>query len=85
MMEMGMRTVGFAHTEACAQQGHSEQCAPLHRRPPATQATYREQWGVDPDLLAAAGYDTARLLALVAAAPLPKTDDGRLDHLGWIP
>ena len=48
------------------------------------QATYQEQWGVVPDLLAAAGYDTARLLALVAAAPLPKTTDGDLDPLGWI-
>ena len=50
----------------------------------AFQATYREQWGGDPDLLAAAGYDTARLLALVAAAPLPKTDNGSVDPLGWI-
>ena len=48
------------------------------------QTIYQEQWGAVPDLLAAAGYDTARLLALVAAAPLPKTTDGDLDPLGWI-
>ena len=50
----------------------------------AFRASYREHWGGDPDLLAAAGYDTARLLALVDAAPPPKTSEGRIDPLGWI-
>lgn len=48
------------------------------------QGAYQEQWGGPPDLLSAAGYDTARLLALVAAAPLPKTGDGAPDPMGWI-
>ena len=50
----------------------------------AFRASYREHWGGDPDLLAAAGYDTARLLALVDAAPPPKTSEGRIDPLGWM-
>ena len=48
------------------------------------QASYQQQWGGVPDLLAAVGYDTARLLALVAAAPLPRTAEGQLNPLGWL-
>ena len=35
-------------------------------------------------LLAAAGYDTARLLALVDAASLPLSADGGIDAMGWL-
>ena len=42
------------------------------------------RWGEAPDLLAAAGYDTARVLALVEAAPLPVSDEGVPDPMGWV-
>ena len=35
-------------------------------------------------MLAGAGFDTARLLALAVAAPLPFADDGGIDALGWL-
>ena len=45
---------------------------------------FRQRWHREPDLLAAAGYDTARLLALVDAAPVPRTAEGEAQPLGWI-
>ena len=45
---------------------------------------FNRRWGDAPDLLAAAGYDTARLLALVEAAPFPVSDDGLPDPLAWV-
>ena len=45
---------------------------------------FNRRWGQTPDLLAAAGYDTARVLALVEAAPLPVSDDGLPDPMGWV-
>ena len=45
---------------------------------------FRQRWQREPDLLAAAGYDTARLLALVDAAPVPRSAEGDAQPLGWI-
>ena len=48
------------------------------------QETFRQHTGMSPSLLAGAGFDTARLLALADAAPLPLSDDGGTDALGWL-
>ena len=48
------------------------------------QETFRQHTGTSPSLLAGAGFDTARLLALADAAPLPLADDGATDALGWL-
>ena len=51
---------------------------------PGFSAAFSSRWGEAPDLLAASGYDTARVLALVAAAPLPASDEGVRDPMGWV-
>ena len=50
----------------------------------AFEQQFSRRWGEAPDLLAAAGYDTARVLALVEAAPLPVSDEGNPDPMGWV-
>ena len=45
---------------------------------------FKARWGKPPDLMAASGFDTARLLALSTIAPPPISSEGRLDPLGWI-
>ena len=40
--------------------------------------------GKAPSLLAGAGFDAARLLALADAAPLPLSADGGIDAMGWL-
>ena len=48
------------------------------------QDDFQRQIGTAPSLLAGAGFDTARLLALADAAPLPLSDDGGNDAMGWL-
>ena len=48
------------------------------------QQTFKQHTGMNPSLLAGAGFDTARLLALADAAPLPLADDGGIDAMGWL-
>ena len=50
----------------------------------AFDALFQKRWGSSPTLLAASGYDTARLLALIDAAPLPISDEGRRVAMGWV-
>ena len=50
----------------------------------AFDASFKKRWGTSPTLLAASGYDTARLLALVDAAPLPISAEGRRVAMGWV-
>jgi neutral amino acid transport system substrate-binding protein len=45
---------------------------------------FQERYGQQPDQLAGAGYDTARLLALASVAPAPVSSEGSRDPLGWI-
>ena len=45
---------------------------------------FEQRWGKAPDLVAAAGFDTARLVALSTIAPPPISSEGRLDSLGWL-
>ena len=45
---------------------------------------YQRRWGETPDLLEASAYDTARILALTGAAPLPVSKEGALDAMGWV-
>ncbi len=45
---------------------------------------YEKRWGESPDLLEAAAYDTARVLALSGAAQLPVSKEGSLDAMGWV-
>ena len=47
------------------------------------QQDFKQYTGKAPTLLAGAGFDTARLLALADAAPLPLTADGGIDAMGW--
>ena len=47
-------------------------------------AAFEQRWGTSPDLIAAAGYETARVLALTTLAPLPLAADGRLDPMAWV-
>ena len=47
------------------------------------QQDFKQSTGKAPSLLAGAGFDTARLLALVDAAPLPLFADGGIDAMGW--
>ena len=51
---------------------------------PDFQETFQKHTGTTPSLLAGAGFDTARLLALADAAQLPLADDGGLDAMGWL-
>ncbi|AII50108.1 hypothetical protein KR52_13330 [Synechococcus sp. KORDI-52] len=48
------------------------------------QEDFRDHTGTVPSLLAGAGFDTARLLALADAAPLPLADDGEINAMGWL-
>ena len=48
------------------------------------QQDFKQYTGKAPTLLAGAGFDTARLLALADAAPLPLTADGGIDAMGWL-
>ena len=45
---------------------------------------YEERWGEQPDLLEASAYDTARVLALAGSAPLPLSQEGLPDGMGWV-
>ena len=45
---------------------------------------FLRRWGTEPGLMAAAGFETARVLALTMAGPLPLASDGRRDPLGWL-
>ena len=45
---------------------------------------YEKRWGESPHLLEAAAFDTARILALSGAAPLPVSKEGSLDAMGWV-
>ena len=45
---------------------------------------FQQHTGTAPSLLAGAGFDTARLLALADAAPLPVSDEGVHDAMGWL-
>jgi len=51
---------------------------------PDFQETFQQHTGSAPSLLAGAGFDTARLLALADAAPLPLSADGTNDAMGWL-
>ena len=48
------------------------------------QENFQQHTGTAPSLLAGAGFDTARLLALADAAPLQLSDDGTNDAMGWL-
>ena len=50
----------------------------------AFEQEFSRRWGEAPDLLAAAGYDTARVLALVEVASLPVSTEGIPDPMGWV-
>lgn len=45
---------------------------------------FEQRWGAPPDLIAAAGYETARVLALTTLAPAPLAADGRRDPMAWV-
>jgi neutral amino acid transport system substrate-binding protein len=45
---------------------------------------FQQRFGQEPDQLAAAGYETARVLALSTLAPSPVSSEGTRDPLGWI-
>ena len=45
---------------------------------------FQQRWGYAPDLLAAAGYETAGVLALTTAGPVPLASDGTQDPLAWV-
>ena len=47
-------------------------------------SAFQSRWGQTPSLLAAAGFDTARLLAVVRSAPLPLSAQGSRDAMGWL-
>ena len=48
------------------------------------QQDFQQSTGKAPSLLAGAGFDAARLLALADAAPLPLSADGGIDAMGWL-
>ncbi|MCB4428444.1 hypothetical protein FZX09_06470 [Synechococcus sp. MU1643] len=48
------------------------------------QQGFKHYTGKAPTLLAGADFDTARLLTLADAAPLPLTADGGIDAMGWL-
>lgn len=43
-----------------------------------------ERYGQDPDLIAASGFDSARMLNLASVAPAPVSSEGTRDPLGWM-
>lgn len=45
---------------------------------------FQDRYGHQPDQLAAAGFDSARLLALASVARAPVTSEGSRDTFGWI-
>lgn len=45
---------------------------------------FGQRWGYAPNLIAAAGYETARVLALTTAGPVPLASDGTRDPLAWV-
>jgi len=45
---------------------------------------FQRRFGRQPDQLAAAGFETARLLAITSLAPSPISSEGTRDPLGWI-
>lgn len=45
---------------------------------------FQQRWGYAPDLVAAAGYETAGVLALTTAGPVPLASDGTQDPLAWV-
>jgi hypothetical protein len=47
-------------------------------------ASYQQRWGQAPDLLAASGFDAARLVALSMLAPAPVSEEGLRDPIGWL-
>ena len=47
-------------------------------------ALYRRSRGDQPSLIAAAGFDSAQLLALSSLAPPPVSTEGTRDPLGWL-
>ena len=48
------------------------------------QARFLAERGRNPDLLAASGYDTARMLTLASLAPSPVSVEGTRHPLGWL-
>ena len=45
---------------------------------------FQQRWDEQPSLLEASGYDTARILALADSAPLPVSQEGTKDPMGWV-
>lgn len=50
----------------------------------AFAASYQQRWGQAPDLLAASGFDAARIVALSTLAPAPVSSEGLRDPIGWL-
>lgn len=48
------------------------------------QTMFLEQRGKTPDLMAASGFDSARILTLATLAPAPASAEGTRDPLGWM-
>ena len=46
--------------------------------------SYQQRWGQAPDLLAASGFDAARIVALSTLAPAPVSSEGLRDPIGWL-
>ncbi len=46
--------------------------------------SYQQRWGQAPDLLAASGFDAARVVALSTLAPGPMSSEGFRDPIGWL-
>ena len=46
--------------------------------------SYQQRWGQAPDLLAASGFDAARVVALATLAPAPMSSEGLRDPIGWL-
>ena len=45
---------------------------------------YQQRWGQVPDLLAASGFDAARVVALATLAPAPLSSEGLRDPIAWL-
>ena len=46
--------------------------------------SYQQHWGQVPDLLAASGFDAARVVALASLAPAPVSSEGLRDPIAWL-
>ena len=46
--------------------------------------SHQQRWWQAPDLLAASGFDAARVVALAALAPAPMSSKGHRDPIGWL-